>query len=171
MSTSTKNILPCYPKLERVDVNSGLFGDFLKKIRTVSAKDILKKFNSEGALSNYERVANGEIGGHIGPPWYHGLICECIRGVSDILVKEYDAWLDAELDRIIELMGKAQNAAPDGFINPYTTLMCPDKRWGRNGGNLIWNHETYNTGCLAEAAVHHYEATKKTALLKMKFIK
>ena len=167
MRASAKNILPCYPDLERVDVTSGLFGDFLKKIRTVSAKDILKKFNSEGALSNYERVANGEIGGHIGPPWYHGLICECIRGVSDILVKEYDAWLDAELDRIIALMGKAQDVAPDGFINPYTTLMCPDKRWGRNGGNLIWNHETYNTGCLAEAAVHHYEATKKTALLKI----
>lgn len=167
MSDSTNNILPCYPELERVDVNSGLFGDFLKKIRTVSARDILKKFNSEGALSNYERVANGESGGHIGPPWYHGLICECIRGVSDILVKEYDAWLDAELDRIIALMGKAQDADPDGFINPYTTLMCPDQRWGRNGGNLIWNHETYNTGCLAEAAVHHYEATKKTALLKI----
>ncbi len=167
MSTSAKNILPCYPDLERVDVTSGLFDDFLKKIRTVSAKDILKKFNSEGALSNYERVATGEIGGHIGPPWYHGLICEVIRGVSDILVKEYDAWLDAELDRIIALMGKAQDVAPDGFINPYTTLMCPDKRWGRNGGNLIWNHETYNTGCLAEAAVHHYEATKKTALLKI----
>lgn len=167
MSASAKNILPCYPDLERVDVTGGLFGDFLKKIRTVSAKDILKKFNSEGALSNYERVAKGEIGGHIGPPWYHGLICECIRGVSDLLVKEYDAWLDAELDRIIALMGKAQDVAPDGFINPYTTLMCPDMRWGQNGGNLIWNHETYNTGCLAEAAVHHYEATKKTALLKI----
>ena len=44
MSTSTKNISPCYPDLERVDVTSGLFDDFLKKIRTVSAKDILKKF-------------------------------------------------------------------------------------------------------------------------------
>ncbi|MBQ8311003.1 MAG: glycoside hydrolase family 127 protein [Clostridia bacterium] len=167
MSTSTKNILLCYPELKNVDINGAYFGGFLKKIRTVSAKDILEKFNSEGALSNYERVANGENGGHIGPPWYHGLICECIRGISDILVKEYDEWLNAELDRIIALIGKAQDADPDGFINPYTTLECPDQRWGRNGGNLIWLHETYNTGCLAEAAVHHYKATKKTNLLKI----
>ena len=167
MGRSTNNISPCYPELESVDVNGGFFGDFLKKIGRISAKDILKKFNSEGALSNYERVANRESGGHIGPPWYHGLICECIRGVSDILVKEYDEWLDAELDRMIVLMGRAQDADPDGFINPYTTLMCPESRWGRNGGDLIWNHETYNTGCLAEAAVHHYKATKKIALLKI----
>jgi len=167
MYYSTKNILPYFPALENIDVNGGYFGDFLEKIRTVSAKDILKKFNSEGALSNYERVAKGAQGGHIGPPWYHGLICECIRGISDILVKEYDEWLDEELDRIIALIGKAQDADPDGFINPYTTLMCPEKRWGRNGGNLIWQHETYNTGCLADAAVHHYQATKKTALLKI----
>ncbi len=167
MKTSTKNILPCYPELKNVDINNGFFGDFLKKIYTVSANDILKKFNSEGALSNYERVANNEKGGHIGPPWYHGLICECIRGISDILVKDYDERLDAEIDRIIALMEQAQAADPDGFINPYTTLTCPDQRWGRNGGNIIWLHETYNTGCLAEAAVHHYKATKKTSLLKI----
>ena len=167
MNTLAKNSLPSYPALENVDVNGGFFGDFLKKIRTVSARDILEKFNSEGALSNYEHVAKGEKADHVGPPWYHGLLCECIRGISDILVKEYDPWLDAELDRIIAYMEEAQNADPDGFLNPYTTLTCPEQRWGRNGGNLIWLHETYNTGCLAEAAVHHYKATKKTTLLKI----
>ena len=165
MNALSKNILPSYPELDNVTVNGGFFGDFLKKIRTVTAKDVLKKFNSEGALANYERVADGLSGGHIGPPWYHGLICECIRGISDILVSEYDAELDAELDRMIALIAKAQSADPDGFINPYTTLTCPHQRWGKNGGNIVWLHETYNTGCLAEAAVHHYKATKKTALL------
>ena len=167
MNGLAKNILPSYPELCNVTVNSGFFGDFLRKIGTVSARDILKKFNSEGALANYERVARGESGGHVGPPWYHGLISECIRGISDILAKEYDEYLDSELDRMIGLMAKAQDADPDGFLNPYTTLMCPDQRWGKNGGNLIWLHETYNTGCLAEAAVHHYKATKKTSLLKI----
>ena len=142
MNTLSKNILPSYPDLLSITVNEGFFGDLLKKIGTVTAKDVLKKFNSEGALANYERVANGMTGDHIGPPWYHGLICECIRGISDILVKEYDAELDSELDRIIALIAKAQDADPDGFINPYTMLTCPHQRWGRNGGEQRDRTET-----------------------------
>ena len=165
MSDLSKNILPQYPDLGSVTLKGGFFGDFSKKISIVSAKDILEKFERDGAIDNYVRVANGEGGEHMGFPWFHGLICECIRGLSDILTKEYDSWLDAELDRIIDAIEKAQGE--DGFINPYTTLMRPDERWGKNGGDLILLHETYNTGCLVEAAVHHYLATGKTKLLKV----
>ena len=54
---------------------------------------------------------------------------------------------------------------PDGYLNTYVTLMRPDKRWGQNGGSLIWQHETYDMGALIEAGVHYYRATGKTALL------
>ena len=156
---------PSYPTLDRVKVGNDFLGTWLNKIQTVTAKDVLTKFNAEGALSNYERVIAGEKGGHVGPPWYHGLINECIRGISDILVSRYDAELDATLDSMIALMEKAQVADPENYINPYTMLMCPDQRWGKNGGSLIFQHETYNAGCLAEAGVHHYRATGKTSLL------
>lgn len=165
MENVSKNISPVYPKTGETRINGGFFGDWMKMVTTVSAKDILKKFDSEGALANYERVARGETGGHIGPPWYHGLICECIRGISDILVYSYDEELDRELDRITALIKKASDADPDGFVNPYTTLMCPVNRWGRNGGNIIWLHETYNTGCLVEAGVHRYLQSGKKELL------
>ena len=44
-------------------------------------------------------------------------------------------------------------------------MICPDKRWGENGGSLLWQHETYNIGCLVEAGIHHFLATGKTLLL------
>lgn len=158
---------PKYADIADVRLCDGFFSDFTSKIRTVSVPDILKKFLADGAIENYNRVARGEQGGHAGPPWYHGLICECIRGISDIFVHEPNAEIDALLDEIIEAIKKAQDADPEGYINPYTTLERPEQRWGRNGGNIRWQHEVYNAGCLIEAGVHHYRATKKTTLLKV----
>jgi len=161
------NTYPTYVNIADITVTDPFFSPFLDRIRTVSAPDILKKFLAEGAVANYERVARGERGGHVGPPWYHGLICECIRGISDLLVAHYDKSLDDQMDAIIEKIAAAQAVDPEGYINPYTTLMCPDQRWGLNGGNIRWQHETYDAGALVEAGVHHFRATGKTSLLKV----
>ncbi len=158
---------PTYAGIANITVDDPFFTPFLDRIRTVSAPDILRKFLAEGAIGNYQRVARGEIGGHVGPPWYHGLICECIRGISDLLVAHYDKTLDDTLDEIIETIAAAQAVDPEGYINPYTTLMCPNQRWGLNGGNIRWQHETYNAGALIEAGVHHFRATGKTTLLSV----
>lgn len=88
---------------------------------------------ADGTIENYRRVARGEKGGHAGPPWYHGLICEVIRGVSDILAVHYDKAIDQQMDEIIETIGAVQDVDPEGWINPYTTLMCPEKRWSWHG--------------------------------------
>lgn len=167
MNNLSKKCTPQYPSLKNVKLGHDFFGNWMHMIRTVSVKDILSKFMSDGILIDYERVALRKTGECSGLPWHHGLTCECIRGISDLIAQEYDPELDAELDRIIAEIEKAQAADPDGYINPYTTLLRPQKRWGKNGGNLIWQHETYNAGCLAEAGVHHYLATGKTALLQV----
>lgn len=159
--------LPTYADISKVEITDGFFGEFINKIRTVSVPDILKKFLADGAIENYNRVARGEKGGHAGPPWYHGLICECIRGISDIFVSDPNPEIDSLLDDIIEAIAKAQDADPEGYINPYTTLERPGQRWGFNGGNIRWQHEVYNAGALIEAGVHHYRATGKTSLLKV----
>lgn len=149
--------------LRHVTVTDAFFAPFIEKIRTVTAPDVLAKFLADGAVENYERVARGDIGGHAGPPWYHGLICEVIRGVSDLLAAGYDPVLDGQLDGIIDAIRRAQGA--DGWLHPYDTLMRPDQVWGLNGGNARWQHETYDCGCLIEAGVHHWRATGKTSLL------
>lgn len=164
---TVKEMTPCYPDIARVHMCDSRFAPWLDKICKITVPDILTKFEKDGAINNYERVAAGLKGGHGGPPWFHGLICECIRGISDLLVLHYDADIDARLDKIIDSIARAQAADPENYINPYTTLMCPDKRWGRNGGNIRWQHETYDAGCLAEAGVHHYIATGKTTLLSV----
>ncbi len=71
-----------------------------------------------------------------------------------------DAEMEAELDRIIELICKAQQ--PDGYLNIYFTVVEPKKRWT----NLRDWHELYCAGHLFEAAVAVFNATGKRKLLE-----
>lgn len=162
-----KEKYPLHPPLAQLRMEDVFFAGFMKNIGNKAAWDILGKFKKDGALENYRRVIRGEHGTHDGPPWFHGLICECIRGISDLLRFSYDEGLDREMDEIIALIAAAAAKDPEGYINPYTTLVCPQCRYGRNGGNSLKQHETYNAGCLCEAGVHHYLATGKTALLQV----
>ncbi|MBQ3860718.1 MAG: glycoside hydrolase family 127 protein, partial [Clostridia bacterium] len=154
---------PVFASVRRVRVTDPFFAPYLEKIRSVTAPDVLRKFLADGAVENYERVARGERGGHAGPPWYHGLIGEVIRGVSDLLAAKPDPELETQIDGIIEAIRRAQRE--DGWLHPYVTLERPRQLWGLNGGNARWQHETYDAGCLIEAGVHHYRATGKTSLL------
>lgn len=154
---------PVPADIRKVEVTDAFFAPYLEKIRTVTVPDVFNKFLADGAIENYERVARGERGGHAGPPWYHGLIGEVIRGVSDLLTVRYDSALDERLDAVIDAIARAQGE--DGWLHPYVTLERPDQLWGLNGGNARWQHETYDAGCLIEAGVHHFRATGKTSLL------
>lgn len=157
------------PMHRDVAITEGFWKEKLDKIHRTTVHDILEKFehdHEEGIMKNYEWVAAGERGRHVGPPWYDGLICEVIRGISDIIAHSYDEALDRKIEGYTEQISRAQEADPDGYLNTYTTLICPDKRWGQNGGSLIWQHETYNIGCLAEAGIHYYRATGKIKLLR-----
>ncbi len=119
------------------------------------------------AFLNFDRVARGEKNTqiHDGPPWYDGLVYETIRGAADLLKQYPDKQLEKKIDAYIDRIAAAQAVDPDGYINTYTTLERPDKRWGTNGGDDKWQHDVYNAGMLIEAAVHYYDATRKTKLL------
>lgn len=156
------------PEHKNVWITEGFWKEQLDKIHHITVWDILNKFEHDheaGIMKNYEWVEEGVQGAHVGPPWYDGLICEVIRGISDIIAVSYDEQLDKKVEYYTEKISCAQAVDPDGYINTYTTLMCPDKRWGENGGSLIWQHELYNIGCLVEAGVHYYRATEKVKLL------
>lgn len=161
----TKELQPQYPAVERVCLQDDFFLPFTENICKITVPDVLAKFEKDGAIENYRRIAAGERGGHNGYPWFHGLICETLRGLSDLLLHHYDKAIDDKMDEIIEAMGKAMDTSVDGYFNPYTILQHPECRFGRNGGNTLGQHETYNPGCLAEAGVHHYRATGKKTLL------
>jgi DUF1680 family protein len=122
---------------------------------------------TRNALLNFDRVAHGDKNTqqHDGPPWYDGLLYETIRGASDLLIAYPDKNLEAKIDGYIDRIAAAQAVDKDGYIDTYTTLMYSDRRFGTNGGDDKWQHDIYNGGMLAEAAVHYYYATGKTKLL------
>ena len=136
------------------------------KANTIRQKDLIDEKQKWGrtrnAFLNFDRVAAGQKNTqvHDGPPWYDGLVYETIRGAADLLIEYPDANLEKKIDGYIDRIAATQAADPDGYINTYTTLMMPGKRWGTNGGDDKWQHDIYNSGMLVDAAVHYYNQPK-----------
>lgn len=150
-----------------VTLSDSFWSPKTRVLRSQTVNDVFDKFERDGAFDNFDRVAQGQRGGHRGSPWFDGLIYETMRAVSDFLAAEYDAQLDARMDGYIRRIAAAQAVDPDGYINTFVDLMRPGKRWGAQGSDQLWTHEEYDAGCLVEAGVHHYQATGKISLLSL----
>lgn len=88
-------------------------------------------------------------------------IAKWIEAASYSLATHPDAALEAQIDRLIEGLAKAQQ--PDGYLNTFFTAHMPDKKFTNERD---W-HETYCAGHLIEAAVAHFEVTGKRTLLEI----
>jgi DUF1680 family protein len=150
-----------------VTITDEFWSPKLRVWQEVTIRDCFRKFENDrgGALNNFDKVREGQKGGHAGPPWYDGLIYEMIRGSADFLVIHPDPELEAQLDGYIARIAAAAAVNPNGYINTYTQLDEPGHEWGLNGGLQIWQHEIYNAGALVDAGIHYYRATGKTVLL------
>ncbi len=69
--------------------------------------------------------------------------------------------LEQTADGLIDLIARAQE--PDGYLDTYYTVLCPDKKWT----NLAEGHELYCAGHLMEAAVAYSSATGKKKILEV----
>lgn len=173
-------------KIEDVKINDAFWSPRLTVWSTKTVYDVFDKLEGKyvpdrqdlidekkrlgytrNALVNFDRVANHEknTGVHDGPPWYDGLLYESIRGAADIMIAFPDKELEKRIDGYAKRIAAAQEIDKDGYINTYTTLTYSDRRFGTNGGDDKWQHDVYNAGMLAEAAVHYYYATGKITLL------
>ena len=82
--SDTSAIRPVPVTANRVTIDDAFWSPKLKTWRTVTIKDCLDKFESDGAFRNFDHVARDELDApHGGPPWYDGLIYELIRGAVD----------------------------------------------------------------------------------------
>lgn len=153
--------------IPQVQIEDEFWSPKLKIWREVTIPDCFAKFEKDGALTNFDKVRDGQGGEHGGPPWYDGLIYEMIRGAADFLAAKPHAALEAQLDAYIERIAAAAAKDPDGYLNTHTQLKEPTHRWGLNGGDDNQQHDVYNAGALIEAGVHYYRATGKTRLLQV----
>ena len=155
--------------IQSVTVEDSFWSPKRRIWQEVTIPDCFNKFASDrgGALNNFDRVRDGMSDGHAGPPWYDGLIYEMITGSADFLAAKPDPVLETRIDGYIARIAAAQARDTNGYLNTWTQLQHPNQRWGLNGGNDGYQHEMYNVGALCEAAVHYYQATGKSNLLKV----
>lgn len=91
-----------------------------------------------------------------------------MEGAAYLLQLERDPELEAKMDKIITVIGAAQEK--DGYLYPsHTTGVGTEKNMmgNRPYSYVVHSHELYNMGHLYEAAVAYYETTGKDALLKI----
>lgn len=112
-----------------------------------------------GCVHNLQIAAREKQGSFHGLFWQDSDIAKWIEAASYRLATHPDAALDAELDRTIATIARAQ--CGDGYLNTWFQIVEPDKRWT----NLRDCHELYVAGHFMEAGVAHFEATGKRTLL------
>ncbi len=152
--------------VENVAISDSFWTPRLQMFRTTTINDVFTKFegysgtvSNGNTFNNFDRVAQGLSGGHVGDPWWDGLVYETIRAAGDFLRKTPDAALEARVDGYINRIKAASDHDPNGYLNTAIQL----------GGVARFSdpfyHEIYNAGCMTEAAVSYYQATGKTTLL------
>lgn len=144
----------------------------LETARTVLIPYAFRKCEETGRVDNFAiagGLKDGEFRGRY--PFDDSDVFKIMEGASFLLAVKKDDQLDAYLDSLIYLIGKAQEA--DGYIytnrtihekNPKSPLhpWIKKERWVTEWNN---SHETYNAGHMYEAAVAHYLATGKRNFL------
>ncbi|MDR1009625.1 MAG: glycoside hydrolase family 127 protein [Opitutaceae bacterium] len=126
--------------------------------------DIFKDDEGSHAWANYRIAAGLQKGDFAGPPFNDGDFLKWVEALSQIHAVTRDPAIDAQLDRIIEVVANAQRE--DGYL--HTQTIIPQ----RNGGDVREfadreHFETYNMGHLMTAACVHHRATGKTTMLAL----
>lgn len=150
----------------RVYINDQFWSSRIETNRTVSIPSAFKECEKNGRFDNFALAAGMIKGEHQGDfPFDDTDPYKVIEGASYSLSVKYDPDLDHYLDSVITIIAAAQE--PDGYLTTCVTNKCTRLSgwWGSSRWEKINSHELYNSGHLYEAAVAHYLATGKRALL------
>ncbi|MHC4519734.1 MAG: aceric acid hydrolase [Planctomycetota bacterium] len=117
------------------------------------------------AFENFLVAAGVKHGRHRGSKWHDGDFYKWLEAASFVLAATQDEELDRRIDRIIDVIGKAQRS--DGYIH---TPVIISQRQQSSPAMAFQNRldfETYNMGHLLTCACVHYRATGKRDLLRI----
>jgi uncharacterized protein len=151
----------------RVKLNDHFWLPRIELNRTVTIPASFERCESTGRVNNFVMAAKKQGKFSTKFPFDDTDIYKTIEGASFSLATHPDKKLEAYLDSLIDIIGKAQE--PDGYL--YTARTIDPVNVGPWVGKERWekerelSHELYNAGHLYEAAVAHFLATKKRNLL------
>ena len=139
----------------------------IKTIKDVTVPFAFRKCEETGRVDNFAIAGRLKEGQYKSPyPFDDTDVYKIMEGAAYLLAVQPDKELDAYLDSLIFLIGKAQE--PDGYLYTNRTISNPLHPWA---GKVRWegerdnSHELYNAGHMYEAAVAHYVATGKRSFL------
>ena len=130
--------------------------------------ELFQDDDASHAWSNFLIAAgmgNGEDNEFAGPSFNDGDFLKWFESVVNVYAVTKDPQLDALMDRIIAVVGKAQRE--DGYL--HTKNIIPE-RTGKSQRTQFEDRdhfETYNMGHLITTACLHYRATGKDSMLKL----
>lgn len=152
-----------------VSFDDSFWSPRLTQNQEVTIPIALEQCYNTGRVDNFKKAA-GLIPGYFNTeyPFDDTDIYKIIEGMSYSVQTHPSATLSAQMDTLIDLIGKAQEK--DGYLYTARTAGQPGnlhawvgaQRWVEDP-NL--SHELYNCGHLYEAATAHYNATGKRTFL------
>jgi len=156
-----------------VKLEDNFWAPRIKTNHEVTIPFTLGKCESTGRVKNFEIAAGLKTGTFCTELTFDDTdVYKIIEGASYSMQIFNDPALDAKVDSLIEIIGKAQE--PDGYIYTNRTISehagVPTHEWA---GTKRWekeeelSHEFYNIGHLIEAGIAHYNATGKKTLLNI----
>lgn len=150
-----------------VKLNDQFWTSRIETNRTVTIPASFARCENTGRVKNFEMAAarSGKFCTKF--PFDDTDIYKTIEGASYSMAVHPDAKLDAYVDSLIMIVGKAQE--PDGYLYTARTIdplhphtWSGPERWVKE--NEL-SHELYNSGHMFEAAAAHYLATNKRNFL------
>ncbi|HEY8937126.1 MAG TPA: glycoside hydrolase family 127 protein [Cyclobacteriaceae bacterium] len=153
-----------------VNLTDNFWAQRIKINHDVTIPFALGKCKETGRIKNFEIAAGLKTGDYCTEFTFDDTdVYKIIEGASYSMQISKDPVLEAKVDSLIALIGKAQE--PDGYLYTNRTIMgerahewAGKKRWEKEED---LSHELYNIGHLIEAAVAHYHATGKKDFLNI----
>jgi hypothetical protein len=149
-----------------VSVSDIFWAPRIETNRAVTVPFALRMNEETGRVNNFRKAAGLMKGAYEGRRFNDSDVFKAMEGAAYTLMLKPDAKLAAELDALIEVIGKAQE--PDGYLFTNRTIDPKNpapgsgpERWS----NLRVSHEFYNVGHMYEAAVAHFQATGNKSFL------
>ena len=161
----------------------GFWGERFGVFSGTSLQSMWETWKSDkgNSYNNFMIAAGEKKGKRHGPPFHDGDMYKWLEAVAAVYAVNKDPELEKIMDRVIDLIAKAQR--PDGYLHTPVVIAEMNKKAlqdeekenetigtkvgtskdGRFGNPL--NFEAYNIGHLITAGIIHHRATGKTTLL------